>query len=69
MTESSYASESTATPPRLLEGGILDLDDGFGNMFDTFGKRHSKVLEQPPMPVGMGTQSPVGNATLAEGLR
>ena len=64
-TESSYASESTATPPRLLDGGILDLDDGFGNMFDTFGKRQSKILEQPPMLEATTTDSPVGNASLA----
>ncbi|KAL8903452.1 MAG: hypothetical protein Q9207_003910 [Kuettlingeria erythrocarpa] len=44
LTESSYASGSTATPPRLLDTG-LDLGDsgldGFGDMFADFGKRKS----------------------------
>lgn len=45
MTESSYASGSTATPPKLLD---TDLDlrqsdlDGFGTMFESFGKRGSQ---------------------------
>lgn len=46
MTESSYASGSTATPPRLLDEdldlGASDLD-GFGSMFDNFGKRKSQI--------------------------
>ena len=62
MTESSYASESTATPPKLLEGG-LDFDDGFGSMFETFGKRQSQILEQPPTLGGANTESPVGSTT------
>ena len=45
MTESSYASGSTATPPKLLETdlplGQPDLD-GFGSMFESFGKRRSQ---------------------------
>lgn len=45
MTESSYASGSTATPPKLLETdlplGQSDLD-GFGTMFESFGKRRSQ---------------------------
>ncbi|KAL6716336.1 hypothetical protein ACLMJK_005902 [Lecanora helva] len=57
MTESSYASESTATPPKLLEGG-LDFDDGFGTMFENYGKRQSKNLEQPPPLGGTTTESP-----------
>lgn len=59
MTESSYASESTATPPKLLDGG-LDFDDDFGSMFESFGKRHSKVLDPPPTLGGASTASPVG---------
>ena len=53
-TESSYASESTATPPRFLDAGFddggLDLD------FDNFGKRRSKIPDgfAPPL-----TESPV----------
>ena len=46
LTETSYASGSTATPPRLLDAG-LDLDqsdqDGFGSMFDNFGKNGSQT--------------------------
>ncbi|KAL8677782.1 MAG: hypothetical protein Q9186_005815 [Xanthomendoza sp. 1 TL-2023] len=42
LTESSYASNSTATPPKLLDTG-LDLEDGFGDMFENFGKRKSTV--------------------------
>lgn len=59
MTESSYASESTATPPKLLDGG-LDVDDGFGSMFENFGRRQSRVLEAPPTLGGSNTESPVG---------
>lgn len=62
MTESSYASGSTATPPRLLDEdlhlGTTDLD-GFGSMFDNFGKRKSQI---GPVQEGQGmarTQSPV----------
>ncbi|KAL8914578.1 MAG: hypothetical protein Q9171_000759 [Xanthocarpia ochracea] len=40
LTESSYASNSTATPPKLLDTS-LDLEDGFGDMFENFGKRRS----------------------------
>ncbi len=58
MTESSYASGSTATPPKLLDSG-LDFDDGFGRMFESFGKRESKVLEEPPTLGGTNTESPV----------
>ncbi len=47
MTESSYASGSTATPPRLLEADLdLGESDGFGSMFDNFGKRRSQLLGQ-----------------------
>ncbi|KAL8642711.1 MAG: hypothetical protein Q9228_000641 [Teloschistes exilis] len=44
LTESSYASGSTAKPPNLLDTslglGNSDLDD-FGDMFENFGKRRS----------------------------
>ena len=63
MTESSYASESTATPPKLLDGG-LDFDDGFGSMFESFGKRQSKVLEPPSSLEGPNTVSPVGSPSI-----
>ena len=66
MTESSYASESTATPPKLLDDG-LDFDDGFGSMFESFGKRQSKVLEPPPTLGGARTESPVGR--MLKGMR
>ena len=65
MTESSHASESTATPPKLLD---TDLDlgqsdlDGFGTMFETFGKRRS---QQGAMQNGLDleiVQSPVSSA-------
>ena len=48
MTESSYASGSTATPPKLL-GTELDQSDlnEFGNMFDSFGKSEVKLVEEP----------------------
>ncbi|KAL8944554.1 MAG: hypothetical protein Q9216_000357 [Gyalolechia sp. 2 TL-2023] len=46
LTESSYASGSTATPPKLLDTG-LDLGssdlDSFGDMFENFGKRRSTL--------------------------
>lgn len=46
MTESSFASASTATPPKLLDADLnlsgSDLD-GFGNMFESF-ERRSRVL-------------------------
>ncbi len=50
MTESSYASGSTATPPKLLGTGLeleqSDFND-FGNMFDSFGKSEIKLVEEP----------------------
>lgn len=58
MTESSYTSGSTATPPKLLDSG-LDFDDGFASMFDTFGKRQSQILEGPPTLGGANSESPV----------
>ena len=62
LTESSYASESTATPPKLL-GGDLDFGesdlDGFGSMFESIGKRKSQLLESRG-PTGLpNTESPV----------
>lgn len=62
MTESSYASGSTATPPRLLDEdldlGTTDLD-GFGSMFDNFGKRKSQIgVVQEGQGIAR-TQSPV----------
>lgn len=60
MTGSSYASESTATPPKLLDSG-LDFDDGFGTIFENFGKRQSRVLEEPPTLGGANSESPVSS--------
>lgn len=62
MTESSYASGSTVTPPKLLDSdldlGKSDLDS-FGNMFESFGKRKSQTIETREV-LGLGsTQSPV----------
>ncbi|KAL8789842.1 MAG: hypothetical protein Q9213_000910 [Squamulea squamosa] len=60
FTESSYASNSTATPPKLLDTG-LDLEDGFGDMFENFGKRRSTLSVDT---VGLGvikTESPVSS--------
>lgn len=67
MTESSYASGSTATPPKLLE---TDLDlgqsdlDGFGTMFESFGKRRSQgglAQDSFGMPGMATTESPVNH--------
>lgn len=62
MTESSYASGSTATPPRLfdedLDLGTSDLD-GFGSMFDNFGKRKSQIALVQEGQGMTRTQSPV----------
>lgn len=47
LTESSYTSGSTATPPKLLD---TDLDlgesdlEGLGTMFESFGKRRSQLM-------------------------
>ncbi|MCJ1261375.1 hypothetical protein MMC22_001239 [Lobaria immixta] len=67
MTESSYASGSTATPPKLLE---TDLDlgqsdlDGFGSMFESFGKRRSQGgLAQEGL--GMAATESPGNLSSA----
>ncbi|GAM43081.1 hypothetical protein TCE0_044r17606 [Talaromyces pinophilus] len=43
------SSASTAIPPKLLDsdlsiGGAADEDDGFGSMFENFGKRKSAIL-------------------------
>lgn len=53
-TTSSFASASTATPPKLLDTdlsfGGSDFD-GFGKMFESFGKRRSRALgEQDTLP-------------------
>ena len=62
LTESSYASGSTATPPKFLEGG-LDIgvnDEGFGSMFENFGKRNSQIALLDHGTLGaLRTQSPV----------
>ena len=46
MTETSYASASTATPPKLLDTdlglGNTDDPDGFGNMFEGIGSRGNR---------------------------
>ena len=43
FTESSYTSESTATPPKLPGTGLdFGSTDNFGSMFESFGKRSSK---------------------------
>ena len=62
MTESSYASGSTATPPKLLGTG-LDLDQSdlseLGNMFGSFGKSEVKLVEEPEVLATTNTESPV----------
>lgn len=61
MTESSYTSGSTATPPKLLGAG-LDLDQSslseFGTMFESFGKSEIKLVEEPEVLGGTDTESP-----------
>ena len=62
MTESSYTSGSTATPPRLLGTGLeLDQSDlnEFGNMFDSFAKNEIKLVEEPGVLGVTNTESPV----------
>lgn len=63
LTESSYASGSTATPPKILDGdldfGESDLD-GFGSMFESIGKRKSQILESKSMGLP-NTESPVSS--------
>ena len=62
MTETSYASESTTTPRNFLDGGFelgpSELDS-FGSMFDNFGKRQSKLMEEPGTFDGIKMDSPV----------
>ena len=62
MTESSYASGSTATPPKLLGTG-LDLDQSdlseLGNMFGNFGKSEVKLVEEPEVLGTTSTESSV----------
>ncbi len=62
MTDSSYASGSTATPPKLLDAGLdfgnSDLDN-FGTMFESFGKRQNQLVEEPAALVGAKSESPV----------
>ena len=67
MTESSHASGSTATPPKFL-GGDLDFDDGFGSMFESFGKRQSKVLDPPPVLGSVHMESPVNPTSRLFGI-
>lgn len=64
LTESSYASGSTATPPKLLDAG-LDLGssdlDSFGDMFENFGKRRSTLgVDAAGLGVMTKTESPGG---------
>ncbi|KAL8730450.1 MAG: hypothetical protein Q9166_004088 [cf. Caloplaca sp. 2 TL-2023] len=58
LTESSYASNSTATPPKLLDTG-LDLEDGFGDMFENFGKGKSTSGTDAAGLGNITTESPV----------
>ena len=62
LTESSYASGSTATPPKILDTGLdfgtSDLD-GFGSMFDNVGKRRSQQDGNPIALDAPRTESPV----------
>ena len=62
MTESSYASGSTATPPKLPDAGLdfgnSDLDS-FGTMFESFGKRQSQLVAEPAALAGAKSESPV----------
>ena len=62
MTETSYTSGSTATPPKLLGTGLeleqTDLND-FGHMFDRFGKSETKWVEEPGVLDVVTTESPV----------
>lgn len=39
------STQSTATPPKLESGFDLGEPDGFGSMFENFGKRKSAILE------------------------
>ncbi|KAI4191472.1 MAG: hypothetical protein L6R41_000006 [Letrouitia leprolyta] len=64
LTESSYASGSTVTPPKLLDTsldlGSSDLDS-FGDMFENFGKRRSTLgVDAAGLGVITGTESPGG---------
>lgn len=65
LTESSYASGSTATPPKLLDTdldlGQSDLDD-LGTMFESFGKRRSQLLLGQEVVDMEPTASPVSLA-------
>ncbi len=65
LTESSYASGSTATPPKLI-GGDLDFGesdlDGFGSMFESIGKRKSQLLESKGSIGLPNTASPVSSS-------
>lgn len=63
MTESSYASGSTATPPKLLETDLGQSDlDGFGTMFESFGKRRSQGGGLAQETLGIATtELPVGH--------
>ena len=64
MTETSFASASTATPPKLLDAdlnfGGPDLD-GFGNMFDNYGRRTSRALDGQSITRTPNTANPVDN--------
>lgn len=65
-TESSYNSESTATPPKLVGTGLdFGSTDNFGAMFESFGKRSSQVDLQP-IPGGVGGFDNGSRLNLAE---
>ena len=65
-TESSYASESTATPPKLLETGLdFGSTDNFGSMFDNFGKNRSQT-ELSSKGVGYGQNEKLGDVSLTD---
>ena len=67
LTESSYTSGSTATPPQLLDSdldlGESDLE-GLGTMFESFGKRRSQLMSGPDARELEHTTSPVSLALL-----
>ncbi|KAL8966991.1 MAG: hypothetical protein Q9183_003120 [Haloplaca sp. 2 TL-2023] len=69
-TESSYASGSTAKPPRLLDSnldlGMSDLDS-FGDMFENFGKRQSVLGMDAESSDRVETEFPATTDTSREG--
>lgn len=63
------STTSTTTPPKLLDSDLnLDSSDGFGNMFENFGKRQSALLQMSTSQDGTDKVGPSKTSSLWQPL-